>query len=340
MSLFIIVFFVIILFSFLLFSLKNKFEKNIPPIDIVYTWVEMTPEFISEKNKYLKNETPDGTTNNRYESHDELKYSLRSLLNFPHYRNIYIVVKDGQYPKFLKENKRLKIINHSQIIPEKYLPTFNACTIEAYLHYIPNLSDNYIFFNDDLMILKPLSKNFFLSPKTGKPLIITSSRKCNKKIQGFLNHSNEPYSFKNSWKISNNLLDMFKYEESRYYVSHVPKIYNKKYDLQIEKIFSNFYIDNQHVNLYDLQSTYKFRNNTHLYLNVILKPYLYNYLFNCDFKMVSETYKILNNEFKLDNIHDKQFLCVADHDNQNKSDLTSYYTYMEKLFPYKSEYEI
>jgi hypothetical protein len=345
MYLFITIFVIIILFSLLVGFYYNK-AKHIPPTDIVYTWVETTPEFIAEKNKYLKNTSyvnDEGSSKIRYENHDELKYSLRSLMNFPYYRNIYIVVKDGQRPDFLNNNSNVKIINHSEIIPHKYLPTFNSHTIEAFLHHIPGLSDNYIYFNDDFMIMNPLDKNFFIDSQTGKPLILTSFDKCDKcdnKISGLLNHSNEIYNFQRGWKITNNLLDTFKYEKSRYYVSHVPKIYNKNYDMYIQKVFENFYIDNQYVDLYDLQSSYKFRNNSQLFLNVLIKPYLYNYLFNCEFKFVSESLKRLNSNFHLtDQDMQSEFLCVADEDN-DKSNLQSYYEYMEYMFPTKSEYEI
>ncbi len=48
---------------------------------------------------------------------------------------------------------KLIIITHKDIIPEIYLPTFNSLCIELYLYNIPNLSNNFIYFNDDMIVL-------------------------------------------------------------------------------------------------------------------------------------------------------------------------------------------
>ena len=80
----------------------------------------------------------------------------------PWVRNIFIVTAD-QKPKWLDENahSKIKLINHSQIIDAKYLPTFNSHVIEANLYKIPDLSEHFIYFNDDIFVARPLMPNHF-----------------------------------------------------------------------------------------------------------------------------------------------------------------------------------
>lgn len=59
------------------------------PIDIVYTWVDSNDiEFIRNKNKYeniiseMQKEKEEISDIARFESHDELKYSIRSIFEY------------------------------------------------------------------------------------------------------------------------------------------------------------------------------------------------------------------------------------------------------------------
>ncbi|WP_251697405.1 Stealth CR1 domain-containing protein, partial [Streptomyces sp. Vc74B-19] len=76
------------------------------PIDVVYTWVDgEDPELRAKRQKYKSEGVPailDKETNeSRYTSHDELKYSLRSLEMYAGFvRHVYIVT-DGQTPEWL-----------------------------------------------------------------------------------------------------------------------------------------------------------------------------------------------------------------------------------------------
>jgi len=154
------------LILFLFYPSLETFQNDIP-IDIVYTWVNGDdPNWINQKQQFLNKDIlkPE---NLRYKNINELKYSLRSIQKYaPWVRNIFIVVDDIQKPDFVSD--KIKIIKHSQIIPQKYLPTFNSHVIEANLHKIPNLSKYFLYFNDDNFLGSPLSKNELLSPN-GKP---------------------------------------------------------------------------------------------------------------------------------------------------------------------------
>ena len=146
-----------------------------PPIDAVYLWVNGSdPVFIAkiERNKRLwhHNEslTQSSVGTSRFKDNGELFYSLRSLNMFaPWIRNIYILTSDGQIPYWLDiGNPRIKVIADSQIFSNKSnTPTFSSPAIEANMHNIPGLSDNFIQFNDDFFLGKPVSREDFLSSR-------------------------------------------------------------------------------------------------------------------------------------------------------------------------------
>ena len=76
-------------------------------------------------------------------------------------KNLYIVVSDeSQIPEYVNTDTT-KIIFHKDIIPEKYLPTFNSNTIELFIYKIPKLSENFLYTNDDIFITNNISVNDF-----------------------------------------------------------------------------------------------------------------------------------------------------------------------------------
>lgn len=133
-------------------------------MDVVYTWVnDKDPIWLEKKNKYneIQNNIECSGDKARFENHNELYYSIYSVRKFmPWIRNIFIVT-DDQIPSWFQENYRIFIVDHKEIIDQKYLPTFNSHVIEAHLHKIENLSENFIYFNDDVMVAKQLSKSHF-----------------------------------------------------------------------------------------------------------------------------------------------------------------------------------
>ncbi len=140
-------------------------------IDLVYLWVNGNdPKWLEKRNSFLGKNIQKSALTGRYEDNDELKYSLRSVeKHLPWVRNIFIVT-DNQIPNFLDvSNPKIKIIDHTEIIPKEFLPTFNAGVIEYFLHNIPNLSEQFIFSNDDFFVNSPLSEDFFF--KDGLPII-------------------------------------------------------------------------------------------------------------------------------------------------------------------------
>lgn len=67
-------------------------------------------------------------------------------------------------------NEKISIIFHENFIPKESLPLFNSEAIETYLNEIPNLSENFIYCNDDMYFGRVLNKSYFFLPD-GKPII-------------------------------------------------------------------------------------------------------------------------------------------------------------------------
>jgi len=155
-------------------ELKEK-DKNINfDIDAVYMWVDGSDSKIVEKrNKYLKLEgkepTPEAISKGRFYDNDELKYSFRSLEKYaPWVRHIFLIT-DEQVPKWLKDNPKLTVVDHKDIIDEKYLPTFNSEVLDFNIHKIKGLADRFILLNDDMFFGRRVYKSFFFTEE-GKPI--------------------------------------------------------------------------------------------------------------------------------------------------------------------------
>lgn len=137
-------------------------------VDFVIMWVDPNdPEWQAEKAKYTPKSNTDSSAR-RYRDWDNLRYWFRGVESYaPWVNNIYFVTC-GHIPKWLNVNHpKLKIVKHSEFIPQEYLPTFSANPIEMNLHRIKGLSEKFVFFNDDFFLInKTTCKDFF---KKNKP---------------------------------------------------------------------------------------------------------------------------------------------------------------------------
>lgn len=163
------------------FKLERLFEPSFP-IDVVYTWVDGNdPSWVAkyesvigkkEKNSYSKLATDSA----RFSSHDELYWSVKSVQRYLPWVNKIYIVTDEQMPVGLENISNVQVINHKQIINDTYLPTFNSHVIEAHLHKIPDLSEHFIYFNDDVFVARELpAAHFFTS--SGLASVFVSGKK-------------------------------------------------------------------------------------------------------------------------------------------------------------------
>ena len=140
-------------------------------IDAVVTWVDgYNVEYKKKIDKHL-------TSSTNYKKHylqaNEIEYCVKSILKFaPFVRRIFIVT-DNQKPSFkgledLIVNNKVKIVDHKEIFKgyEKYLPTFNIRSIDAVLYRIEDLSETFVYFNDDMFLINKIrEEDWFLKNK-------------------------------------------------------------------------------------------------------------------------------------------------------------------------------
>ena len=136
-------------------------------IDFVVLWVDGNdPEWRAEKAKYSPSiEIADAEE--RYREWGLLPFWFRGVEKFaPWVRKVHFVTW-GHLPKWLNiKAPKLHIVRHEDYIPDKYLPVFNSSAIEVGIHRIPDLADKFVFFNDDMYLIKPfLPTDFFVGDK-------------------------------------------------------------------------------------------------------------------------------------------------------------------------------
>lgn len=111
----------------------------------------------------------------RFRDWGTLKYLLRGIRRYmPFIKNVYLVVSgETQVPSWVNK-KKLHVVLHEDIIPQQYLPVFNSTAIEMFLHRIPGLDEQYVYFNDDIFPLAPSSEeDFFIAGKS-----VNGFKKC------------------------------------------------------------------------------------------------------------------------------------------------------------------
>lgn len=135
-------------------------------IDFVIPWVDGSDPIWQEKKKQYQSDTI--KQNNRYRDWGTLKYWFRGVEeNAPWVHRIFFIT-DGQIPDWMNvDHPRLCIVDHKDYIPQKYLPTFSANPIELNLHRIEALSEHFVYFNDDIFVMKPVRETDFF--KKGLP---------------------------------------------------------------------------------------------------------------------------------------------------------------------------
>jgi hypothetical protein len=142
------------------------------PIDAVYTWVDgADPVWRGRFDSAVAVDSGheyhgEARAANRYDSRDELRFSLRSLdMYAPWIRHVYLVT-DGQVPDWLDVgNDRITVVDHRDIFADQsMLPVFNSNSIITQLHHIDGLSEHYLYLNDDMFFGRDVRPDFFWLP--------------------------------------------------------------------------------------------------------------------------------------------------------------------------------
>ena len=136
-----------------------------PDVDLVVMWVDGSdPDWLAEKSKYDANESADSNGTFRFRDFGLMQYWFRAVEAYlPWVRKIHFVTW-GHLPPFLNtEHPKLNIVRHQDYMPEGTLPCFNASALEMNLFRIKDLSEHFVYFNDDMFVLRPMKKQDFFT---------------------------------------------------------------------------------------------------------------------------------------------------------------------------------
>lgn len=251
-------------------------------IDFVIPWVDGNDrEWQSKKREFASKEKVESLESNdflgdadsesRYRDYGSLKYLLRSIEKFAPWVNHVFLVTDHQRPKWLCEGGKLRIVDHTEIIDRKYLPTFNSNAIELNVHKIADLSEHFVLFNDDFLLTSPVKPSDFF--RNGQPVDAAifypifpredfdrirlnctmpinenfDKRKVERKFFFKI------FNFKYKKKLINNLFDLPYSKIMGIYDFHIPVAYSKK---EFKKVWK------KESSLLKETVTHRFRSNT------------------------------------------------------------------------------
>ena len=141
-------------------------------IDYVVPFVDGNDiEWQKIHDKYTIKETGELNTVNRFRSWDNFQYVFRCIeQNCKFIDNVYLIVmQESQIPSWIN-TKNVNIVYHKDFIPEKHLPCFSSTLIETYMTNIKDVSEYFLYANDDLFVInKTVRKDWFENgtPKIG-----------------------------------------------------------------------------------------------------------------------------------------------------------------------------
>jgi hypothetical protein len=158
---------IIIIYSLSYTDVKEGLQLNNKPpfpIDIVYTWA-------GEHND---------TINARIANNNELKYSLRSVMRYaPWVNKIYILMNPPKTkPSWFNElySEKIVLIDHTDTFKQpSHLPTTNSNSIETTVVNIPELSEHFIYLNDDFYLGNYVSYLDFFN-QDGSKIVVDRDR--------------------------------------------------------------------------------------------------------------------------------------------------------------------
>ncbi|KAI0700102.1 hypothetical protein BC835DRAFT_1329341 [Cytidiella melzeri] len=186
------------------------YDPVIKPMDVVWTWVNGSDRLLQEAKLQAENSfSPDDpfrpktsiTQSRQYRDNDELRHSMRSVLsNYrPYIHNFHLVSSDfalpqelaadsnvsypahwrlGQIPQWLDistaqwrdGNVHLNVVHHADIFRPYPNNSFNSYAIEAQFSRLPNVSEQFIYLNDDFYLSNPVTPRTFFTSVYGMVL--------------------------------------------------------------------------------------------------------------------------------------------------------------------------
>ncbi len=144
-------------------------------IDFIIPWVDGSdPEWIEQRNHYSTSD--DCMDASRFRDWGILKYWFRAVESYAPWVNRIFFITNGQIPSWLNiQHPKVRFVSHQDFIPAEYLPTFSSHTIELNLHRIPDLSEHFVYFNDDMFLNAPVTESDFFYKGLPKDIAVLTA---------------------------------------------------------------------------------------------------------------------------------------------------------------------
>lgn len=312
------------------------------PIDAVITWVNGNDPAHKEKMKpYLdpvNTAIEEVASPTRFNSNGEIYFCIASILRFaPYIRKIFIVTdnQDPEIDSFLHKNFPentipVEIVDHRVIFRdyEGCLPVFNSRAIETCLFRIPQLSEHFIYFNDDLVLMKPtVPEDWFIGDKLiirGQwrmiaPDALLSALKPHKQGQ-------KRFGFKDGMRKAAQLTGM----KWRYlYMFHTPHT-------GIKSLLENYYTS--HPRVFETNISYRFRNGNQYNpqtLSYLLALQANRYVLKKDrgiyMKPVKRGESYVERKIQLQQEQQALFACIQSLDQASEADRKRVFDWLEDV---------
>ena len=141
---------------------RKPVPENGMDIDFVIPWVDGNdPAWLAEKTRFAPRQSEDGR-DIRFRDWDLLRYWFRAIETHAPWVHRIFFVTWGHLPPWLDaSHPKLRIVKHAEYIPGRYLPTFSSHPIELNLHRIPDLAEHFVYFNDDVFVLRDVRPSDF-----------------------------------------------------------------------------------------------------------------------------------------------------------------------------------
>jgi hypothetical protein len=337
-------------------------------IDFVLPWVDGNdPIWQKEKAHYSSQKT--GTEgSSSYRDMGTLKYVLRSIeKNCPWYNKIHLITC-GHFPEWLDINHpKINLVTHEELYFDKtHLPVFSSSSIEMNLPNLREVSEQFIYLNDDTIIFNTVGIERFF--QYGKPIDFLSHgwlprNKLFAKLRGM---DAWVHSLNNNLRLINKEFSPLKLKRvDLYHSSYKFKI--KLSNFLLQNIYKKFiWIEHWHhpkpYTMSTLKATHnafqkemmlcsanKFRSNNDLtqyiyrYWQLATGDYI-PYKFNDAMAVNISSKKVLLNIITeiLDNPK-LNFICLNDIDELTNSEFETvkhlHQKFLEKKFPKKASFE-
>ncbi|KAK3818083.1 MAG: hypothetical protein J3R72DRAFT_497748 [Linnemannia gamsii] len=245
-------------------SNKDRTTEDSTKHDIVYTWVNGSDPLFTDMRVEAQKQHPmfqkvlrdnpkriGVRTAMRYRDMDELRYSFRSVMDYAShlFRHIHIVTADvgpetQQTPAWLnlQGDSPFRMVGHRSIFTNSsHLPSFNSLSIESHLIDIPDLTDIFLYLNDDIFLGKDLLPSDVWTPLYGYVFHMEASLLVPPTVRFF-----EPDAFEvgewHSLQYSNYLLSQRFGPRHRAYIAHVIHVLSVSMLKEIQAIWPDEFI--------------------------------------------------------------------------------------------------